>query len=70
MLHTIKNDDFFEIEFLMFFNVVHIVVMISRRIKLKMRLINQELPIELNNASLTSTLFRILIGFYLKTLVT
>ncbi len=41
MLHTIKNDDFFEIEFLMFFNVVHIVVIISHRIKLKMRLINQ-----------------------------
>ncbi len=36
-----KNDDFFEIEFLMFFSVVHIVVMISQRIKLKMRLINQ-----------------------------
>ncbi len=32
---TIKNDDFFEIEFLMFFNVVHIVVMIPQRIKLK-----------------------------------
>ncbi len=39
--YTIKNDDFFDIECLMFFNVVHIVVMISQRIKLKMRLINQ-----------------------------